>query len=321
MEPVFAIISMWMMSLTEWFETHRAQVLSAAISYYCYIGVRTLPKFFDFQYRISYSKIETVQSVSDIQHPVVRKLLIDYQYEHPLELFCYADLPARSGIASSSAFTCSLLTAVNKLRDTELSKRELAMEAIRVERDVVGDSVGFQDQVACAYGGVNRIEFNRSGFSVDPLSVSQELEIDLFQNLFLVYSGQSRLSTYLAKTHVESIQRNERYIERMVGQVDDALSILHSQHFDAVAFGELLREAWAQKKELTSSISNEFLDNLYSYGLDNGALGGKVVGAGGGGFVLFFVDRKHRKSFVEAFREYVVVPVRPDYEGCTFTSF
>ena len=143
----------------EWFKKNRARVLSTSIDRYCMVGLRELPRFFDHKYRISYSQVETVTSISQIQHPVIGKVLEFYQFYKPLEIFIYADLPARTGIGSSSAFLCAFLLALNELRGISMSKHELALEAIKIERCVVKDSVGYQDQIACAYGGLNTIEF------------------------------------------------------------------------------------------------------------------------------------------------------------------
>lgn len=302
----------------DWYRTHGGAVLSMAINKYCYVSGRHLPPFFDIRHRIVWSHIETVGAISEILHPAVKAGLQVYQFsdEEGVELHHQGDLPARSGIGSSSAFAVGLTNVLNAMRGTNLDKQELALKAIDLEQNKLKETVGCQDQVASAYGGLNVIRFNPNGdFSVDPVGLSDEQRAAFEQRLMVFYTGTSRLSSALAKQLVDNFDAKTKSLKRMHEMVSEAVKMLHHSDFDS--FGRLLHETWTIKRGLTNAISTSAIDRIYEDALEAGALGGKLMGAGGAGFMVFVVPPEQQRCVREALSHLIVVPVRIDFSGST----
>ncbi len=283
----------------KWFHRHGGAVFGFAIDKYCYISVRPLPPFFDHRHRVVYSKVETVNTVDEIQHPAVRAVLRETGVDMGLEIHHDGDLPARSGLGSSSSFTVGMLNAVAALDGRIVNKKDLAREAIRIEQEVIGEHVGAQDQVWAAFGGLNRIAFLPDGdFDVQPAIMPAERRRELLDHLLLYFTGFSRFASEIAKKQIDNIDRRERHLTTMVSFVDDAMAILQSDSRPVREIGTLLDESWRLKRELADAVTTPEVDDIYRAARDAGALGGKLLGAGGGGFMLLFVE-PHRRAAVE----------------------
>lgn len=299
-----------------WYREHGGSVLGFAIDKYCYISLRPLPPFFDHKYRIVYSKIENVGSVAEIQHPAVRHVLAETGVDFGVEIHHDGDLPARSGLGSSSSFTVGLLNAVYAQRGRMVSKQELAREAIRIEQEVIRESVGSQDQVWAAYGGMNRIDFAGDGsFTVSPVVLGAERQRRLLGSMLLVFSGLSRNAPEIAEKKIANLARRERHVRAMVALVDEALGALADERRPLAEIGRLLHESWRLKRELTDGITTPHIDSLYEAAREAGAVGGKLLGAGGGGFLLFFVEPERRARVTERLAGLVHVGVDVDRAG------
>jgi len=298
-----------------WYEDHGGAVLSTTIDKYCYITCRNLPPFFEHKHRIVYSIIENVKTIEEIKHPAVRAVLQMLEVEQGVEIHHDADLPARSGIGSSSAFTVGILNSVHALRHRMRTKQQLAEEAIHVERDMLAESVGSQDQVACAYGGLNRISFRRDGrFAVEPMILPRE-RLDEFQDhLMLFFTGFSRYASTIAAAQIEQTPKRLSELTRMHEMVEEAKAVLASSD-DIRAFGELMDESWRLKRSLTEKISTSDIDAIHDAARGAGAVGGKLLGAGGGGFMLFFVPPERQASVREALGSLLEVGFRFDTTG------
>lgn len=299
-----------------WFQQHGGQVLSTTIDKYCYITCRHLPPFFDYKHRIVYSAIENVRHWDEIQHPAVRAVLGWSNCGKGLEIHHDGDLPARSGLGSSSSFTVGLLHALAALKGRYVSKKQLASNAIHIEQEVIGENVGSQDQIAAAYGGLNRIEFTRNGnFEVSPVIVRPQRLRELQSHLMLCFTGFSRIASEIAKSQIESIRQRDVELHRMAEMVEEAIRILHSRSSRIDAFGELLHEGWLHKKSLSDKVSTPEIDEIYQTALDAGATGGKILGAGGGGFLLLFVKPALQARVREKLDHLVHVPFSFDDSG------
>ena len=299
-----------------WFQQHGGQVLSTTIDKYCYITCRHLPPFFDYKHRIVYSAIENVRHWDEIQHPAVRAVLGGSNCGKGLEIHHDGDLPARSGLGSSSSFTVGLLHALAALKGRYVSKKQLASNAIHIEQEVIGENVGSQDQIAAAYGGLNRIEFTRNGnFEVSPVIVRPQRLRELQSHLMLCFTGFSRIASEIAKSQIESIRQRDVELHRMAEMVEEAVRILHSRSSRIDAFGELLHEGWLHKKSLSDRVSTPEIDEIYQTALDAGATGGKILGAGGGGFLLLFVKPALQQRVREKLDHLVHVPFSFDDSG------
>ncbi len=283
-----------------WYKENGGIVLSTTIDKYCYVTARYLPPFFEHKYRIVYSKIENVKCISSIQHPAARALLEFCKIDRGVEVHHDGDLPARSGMGSSSSFTVALLHSLHSLKGSVISKFQLAKAAIHVERDVLKENVGSQDQVATAYGGFNKIVFDRvDEFRVEPIILTKDRLLELQRHLMLFFTGISRFASEIAKEQILNIPNKKKELTCMQQMVDEAIDILNRDR-DILEFGHLLHGAWEFKKSLSNRISNLAINNIYGNALKAGALGGKILGAGGGGFMLLFVkpefqDRVRRR--------------------------
>lgn len=299
-----------------WYKEHGGAVLSTSIDKYCYISCRFLPPFFDHKHRIVYSKIENVTAIENIEHPSVRAVFQWLNVSEGIEVHHDGDLPARSGLGSSSAFTVGLIHALRALKGLQSSKNELAKGACHVEQNVIGENVGSQDQIAAAYGGLNFIEFQQSGdFSVKPVVLAMEKQERLNDHMMLFFTGLTRIASEIAADQIQNIPNRVSELNSMRAMVDEALSILSSQKLNFSDFGRLLHESWCLKRRLSSTISTSRIDYFYDVAMKAGAKGGKLLGAGGGGFFLIFAEPEIQPRIREALSELVYVPFRFERSG------
>lgn len=292
-----------------WFEENGGAVLATAIDKYCYITCRYLPPFFDFKYRIVYSNIENVSTLHEIKHPAVRAVLSWKKIDDGLAIHHEGDLPARSGLGSSSSFTVGLIHALTALRGKMIGKKNLAKEAIYVEQNVIGEHVGSQDQISAAYGGFNKIEFLKDGtFDVEPVILKAERRNELLSHLMLFFTGFSRVASDIAKSKIDNFKNREKELFMMRQMVDQGITILQNQGEPIISFGQLLDQSWRQKRTLSDSVSNNAIDEIYQAALDAGATGGKLLGAGGGGFLLVFACPSKHENIRERLKDLIYVP-------------
>ena len=297
-----------------WFKEYGGSVISTSINKYCYISCRYLPPFFEHKHRIVYSQIESVRNLSEIKHRAARAVMQYAEVTDGLEIHYDGDLPARSGIGSSSSFTVGLLNALYAIRGQRVSKRDLAFRAIHIEQNIIGETVGSQDQIAAAYGGLNHIEFLRDGtFTVNPIVAKQSKVKDLSNNLLLFFTGWQRTAETIAKTQVENFSKKIVELKKMQSYVNDGLAILESANGSIDDFGRLLHESWMLKRGLSTSVTSDRIDEIYNSGLNAGALGGKLVGAGGGGFILFYAPPETHQKIRATFSS--LLEVRFEFES------
>ena len=292
----------------EWFKKHGGAVFSSTIDKYCYISCRYLPQFFEHKYRIVYSNIENTKSIDDISHPAVRAILRHYKCQTGLEIHHDGDLPARSGLGSSSSFTVGLINAIKALNGQHISKENLANDAINIEQNIIGECVGSQDQIAACYGGFNHIEFLQDGtFQVNPIILKKERLDELNKHLMLFFTGISRNAPEIAESQIKNIQNHEIGLKRMKEMVGESINILKN-NVPINEFGELLHEGWMCKRALSSQVSTETVDNIYDTARSSGAIGGKLLGAGGGGFILLFSPVEYQPKILEKLSHLIHVP-------------
>lgn len=298
-----------------WYREHGGRVLTTTIDKYVYVSLRRLPRFFDHRVRVAYSHVEHTQSVADLKHPVYREALRYTGILRDIEAHYDSDLPARSGMGSSSAFAVGLLHAASNMRNSFVSPMQLARDAIHVEQNMIGDIVGCQDQVAVAYGGFNLIDFGRDGYiSVTPADIDDRYREDLERSMMLIYTGLSRHASEVAKTYARDFgKEQERAMQAIRSTVDAGYK--HLKGGDIDTFGRLLDEAWSWKRRLSESVSNERVNAFYTTARRAGALGGKLLGAGGGGFFLLIVRPDRQADVREALRDMTEVPVRFERKG------
>ena len=282
-----------------WFREHGGGVLAASIDKYCYLTCRHLPPFFEHRLRVVYSKIECCHSFDEITHPVVRETLRALNIERGVEIHHDGDLPARSGMGSSSSFLVGLLHALHALCGRMVSKQRLAEESISLEQDVLREVVGCQDQLMAAYGGLNHITFDTSGeIRVRPVTLTTARKQELNDHLMLFYTGIKRTSSQVAASYALDFSRRYQLLKTMERQVRDGLAIL-SSNTDICEFGSLLHEAWVTKCRMSDAVSNRHVDRIYEEAISAGALGGKLLGAGGGGFLLLFAHPEQHAQIKE----------------------
>lgn len=307
---------------TAWFREHGGAVIGMAIDKYCYITVRHLPPFFEHRSRIVYSQVELVKEIAEIKHPAVRGILSDMGIDEGLEIHHDADLPARAGLGSSSSFTVGMINALHALNNRMISKERLAREAIRIEQDVLKENVGSQDQLWAAYGGFNRITFHPDGaFTVTPVILPNGRREELNQSLMLFFTGFSRYATDFADSQIKNIGNRTRQLHTMQGMVDTASEILLNPSIPMRELGKLLHEGWCLKRELADNVSNRQIDEIYEAGREAGAIGGKLLGAGGGGFMVFIVEPDKRQQVRERLKDLIHVSVGVDYDGSKIVHY
>jgi D-glycero-alpha-D-manno-heptose-7-phosphate kinase len=298
-----------------WYLDHGGAVLATSIDKYCYLTCRYLPPFFEHKIRVVYSKIENCHGVDDIQHPAVREILRFLRFERGAEIHHDGDLPARSGIGSSSSFCVGLLHALYALQGRMPSKHQLAAESIHIEQELMRETVGSQDQVTAAYGGFNHVLFQPNGeISVRPVTIAPQRLRALNDHLLLLFTGIKRTSSDVAQSYMARIDANKRHLRIMKDLVDEALAVLQSER-DLRAFGELLHESWLAKRSLSAEVSNSEIDDVYQSALASGAAGGKLLGAGGGGFLLLFASPDRHAALREKFEGMIDVPFRFESAG------
>jgi len=302
-----------------WFEKNGGLVVSFAINKFCYISTRTLPPFFEHKYRVAYSQVETVKSIERIRHPVVRECILKYAKDCYLEIHHDGDLPARSGIGSSSAFVVGMIQSLLALRRESVSRSALADFAIEMEREVLKENVGWQDQIACSIGGINRIEFSSGGnWQAVPIRMKPCDELDLTSRMVLIFTGVHRFSTDVTLGLIKNLERkaSSESMLRMMNLASECHSILSSSG-DLDLIGEMLDESWKLKKSLNPLTSNDLLDTWYDKGRKAGALGGKILGAGGGGFFLYWVKEGEREKFLRNMGNVTAIPIKICHDGAS----
>ena len=298
-----------------WYREHGGAVLSTTIDKYCYINARHLPPFFDHQFRVVYSQIESTNTIEEIKHPSVRATLNYLKLDRGIEIHHDGDLPARSGMGSSSAFTVGLLNALHALKGHMATKEQLANESIHLEQDILKETVGSQDQVNAAYGGFNHITFHTSGeISVRPVIIPADRLNELTSHLMLFYTGIKRTADKVAGSYVPSLESKRRQLRILRDMVEEALSSLCG-HGPIKEYGELLHESWLAKQAISDKISNDAITELYNAARDAGAVGGKITGAGGGGFMLLFVPPQFQPAVREKLHRLIHVPFNFETAG------
>lgn len=290
----------------QFFNEYGGSVISTTFDKYCYVNVRHLPRFFDYKTEICYSKTERVSSLEEIQHPAIREAM-RFLDMYEIRLTYEADLPARSGLGTSSSFAVGMLNAFYALKGKYADKYKLAKEAIYLERVLCQESGGLQDQIAAAYGGLNRIDFRDDDFEVTPIIISPQRKRELNENLMLFFTGFSRFSSNIARHQENAIDEKNQQLLEMLSLVDDAQEVLTGEG-ELNEFGRLLDYTWKLKRGITTVISNDSIDGLYQKALNAGALGGKLLGAGGGGFLLFYVEKDKQESVRKAMENLLYVP-------------
>jgi D-glycero-alpha-D-manno-heptose-7-phosphate kinase len=301
--------------LPTWYKENGGSVLSTTIDKYCYISCRRLPPFFEYKHRIVYSKYEHVNEINEIVHPAVRETFRFMDIKEGLEIHNDADLPARSGLGSSSAFTVGLLHALYALKGKMVSKMKLGLDAIHIEQNMIKENVGSQDQVAVAFGGLNKIGFSGNhNIEVTPITMSQKRIQKLQNHFMLFFTGFSRTASKIEAEKIKQVPNRKSELRTLHGMVDEAVKILNDEG-DIVGLGTLLHESWKLKRVLSNNVSNSFIDHIYEIALKNGAIGGKILGAGGGGFIVFFVKPEDRECLKEALGFLLHVPFSFDTSG------
>ena len=293
--------------IESFFKKYGGAVISTTFDKYCYVNVRHLPRFFDYTTEISYSRTERVTDIQDIKHPAVRNAM-EMLDMHELRLTYEADLPARSGLGTSSSFAVGMLNAFYALKGKYADKKKLADEAIYLERKLCQEMGGWQDQIAAAYGGLNRINFNADGYEVKPIIISPERKKRLNNNLLMFFTGFTRFSSEVQKQNAMGKENKVVQLREMLSLVDDAEQILTDKNTDLDEFGKLLDHTWRLKRQTGSAVSTENIDLLYEKGIKAGALGGKLLGAGGGGFLVFYVQPEQQEAVKQAMNNLMYIP-------------
>jgi len=300
----------------EWYHENGGSVLATTIDKYCYISCRHLPPFFEHKHRIVYSKIESVKTTEEIQHPVVRAVLSNLSITDGLEIHHDADLPARSGLGSSSSFTVGLINVLNALKGLQISKQDLAKQATYIEQEVLKETVGNQDQILAAFGGFNRIDFHPDdSFNISPVIINKDLVGQLQSHMLLFFTGLSRFSSDIARDKVSNFTNRFQELTQIKEMVDEGMSILQNPSTPIMDLGKLMHESWKLKRSLSKKVSTPQIDEIYETGIKAGAIGGKVLGAGGGGFILFFAKPENHSKIRERLKNLVHVAFHFDDVG------
>lgn len=300
--------------MESYFKEYGGAVLSTTIDKYCYVNVRHLPRFFDYSTEISYSVIERVTDTDEIKHPAVRNAMKMLDM-HEIRLTYEADLPARSGLGTSSSFAVGMINAFYALKGKYADKRKLADEAIHLERVMCKEAGGWQDQIAASFGGLNRIQFGRDGYEVRPVIIAPERKTSLNNNLLMFFTGFTRLSSDIQQKNNLTAKDKVSQLQEMYRLVDQAEDILTNSNSDLDEFGYLLDQTWRLKRQTGSAISTDSIDNLYNRAIQAGALGGKLLGAGGGGFFVFYVQPEKREEVMNAMKDLLFIPFEFENSG------
>ena len=293
--------------MESFFMENGGAVLSTTFDKYCYVNVRHLPRFFDYSTELSYAKIERVTDVNDIQHPAIREAMKMLDM-HEIRLTYEADLPARSGLGTSSSFAVGMINAFYALKGKYADKKKLADAAIYLERELCKEAGGWQDQIAASYGGFNRINFNSDGYEVLPLIINPERKRQLNNNLMMFFTGFTRFSSDVQKVNASNKADKVNQLKEMLALVDEAEKVLVDKQSDLDEFGRLLDHTWRIKRKTGNKVSTNSIDELYDKGLKAGALGGKLLGAGGGGFLVFYVEPDKQEKVKKAMEDLLYIP-------------
>ena len=300
--------------MPSFFNEHGGSVISTTFDKYCYVNVRHMPPFHPYVSELVHNRFERVNDIEEIEHPLIRECMRLHDI-HEIRLTYEGDLPARTGLGTSSTFAVGMLNAFCALKGKMMSKRHLAQEAIHVERSILKEHGGWQDQVAAAYGGLNRIDFKDGDFSVRPIIISPERKKELDENLLLFYTGIQRFSSDIqADTFARPVDKTQQ-LKDMLALVDEAEGILCSRNASLNEFGKLLDTTWKLKRGTGAKVSNGSIDELYASAIKAGALGGKLLGAGGGGFLLFYCEKEKQDELKKAMEQLMIVPFNFENEG------
>lgn len=303
----------------EYFHRYPGAVVGMAINKYIYISALKLLNFIDYKYRLSYRRTEMVKAADEIVHPVVRAVLQHYRVDEALDINVIADLPASSGLGSSSAFTVGLLNLIAALRDKEITRIDLGMSATFVERELLKERVGVQDQLHAAFGGINRFDFDGDKINISPVRMEFDCQDHLMRSLFLVYTGMTRSASDTLDEQLEATKEKkvDNHLGQMLGLVAQTVDILQVKNPDKMLaeFGAMLHEGWMTKRQLSSKITNNHIDELYQKSIASGALGGKLCGAGSGGFLLVVVPPDRQAAFCNAMQGHHIIPIQMDSKG------
>jgi len=298
----------------EWYLKNNGTVISTTINKYVYVSCRKLNKYFKHNYRVSYSKVEEVKRIDQILHPAVRGVLLNSKIKEGLEIHYDGDLPSRSGMGSSSSFVVGLENVINDYQKNKISKKILAQKSFFIERNVLKENVGYQDQIAASYGGFNKINFSKKGFIVNKIKLQTKFENAMNNNLFLVYTGLQRRAEKIAGKYIPKLNTKKKAnIKKILNHVIEANKLILEDNPND--FGRLLHETWTEKKKLSPFITNSKIDELYNLGIKNGSFGGKLLGAGGGGFILFYVDKNHIYKFKKKLTKFNILQIKPENRG------
>lgn len=299
-----------------WYRENGGAVLSTTIDKYCYVSLRKLPQFFDYKHKIVFfSKQEAFNEIDEIQHPAVREVYRYMNVTDGLVMQHDGDLPSHSGLGSSSAFSVGLLNALYALQGRMITKKRLAFEAIHVEQEMIKEAVGSQDQIAAAFGGLNKIVFSANNIEVNPVTIASEKIAHLQNHLMLFFTGFARFAVEIEKDKLQQLDSKKDELRTMHQMVDTSIEILNGETCNYNEFGRLLHETWLLKKSLSNKVSTSQIDEIYGRGMVAGALGGKILGAGGGGFILFFVEPEKQEQLKSALSPLLHVPFRFDTLG------
>ena len=294
----------------QWYKYNAGEVVSTTINKYLYISMRNLPSFYGSKYRIYHSKIEEVNNINKIKHNVIRKGLDYYKIKNGLEIHYMGEIPPRSGMGSSSSFVVGFLNLIHHLKNEKLSKKELAQKSIFFERKVLNETVGSQDQIAAAYGGFNSVKLYKNNFSVKTINIEKKFLDKHNDNMMLIYTGMQRTASLISNNYTSSLNTTKKqYMLEILDLVKEAKKVLREKNFSE-NFGKLLHETWKLKKMLSDKISNKEIDDLYNFCRTNGAIGGKILGAGAGGFLLIYAPKEKQKKLIAKLNRYTIIPFK-----------
>lgn len=302
------------------FKEYGGSVLSTTFDKYCYVNVRHLPRFFEYTTELTYSKIERVSNIEDISHPTIREAMKMLDM-HEIRLIYEADLPARSGLGTSSSFAVGMLNAFYCLKGKYIDKKKLADDAIFIERNLCQEAGGWQDQIAASYGGMNRINFNSNGYEVLPIIINPERKRQLNNRLLMFFTGFTRFSSDIQRENVKHQREKIVQLREILNLVDEAENVLVNSNKNLDEFGRLLDYSWKLKREIGSNVSTDSIDMLYEEAIKAGALGGKLLGAGGGGFLVFYVREEHRDPVMEAMKNLLYIPFEFETSGTSVIHY
>ncbi len=300
----------------KWYLKYGGKVISTSIDKYCYISCRELPPFFSHNHRIVYSKIENAKKINQIKHPVVRAILTRFNVTKGLEIHHDGDLPAKSGIGSSSSFTVGMLNALYAMEKKKINKFQLANQAIFLEQKILKENVGSQDQIAAAYGGFNYINFSKNGaFKILKNNFKKKNINQIEESIVLCYTSLARISGHVAKKKLSNFNLKKLKFEKLSYLTLEANKLLSSQNFTLSEFAELVTDSWMVKKSLANEVSNQNIDEIFKFSLQNGALGGKLLGAGAGGFLMFIMQKNKKKEFIKKMKKLICFGISFDNKG------